>query len=94
MTPKTLAAIIFLLIAAPVAAQPPPGASRNGWSLGVAVISSPEPYVDAENETLFVPALSITAGRFSFRGIAAACAPASPGTTRRTAPFWKVWRTG
>jgi MipA family protein len=70
MTPKALAAIIFLLIAAPAAAQPP--GSRNGWSLGVAVISSPEPYVDADNETLFVPALSITAGRFSFRGIAAA----------------------
>ena len=71
MTPKSLAAIASLLIAASAAAQPP-GASRNGWSLGVAVISSPEPYVDADNETLVVPALSITAGRFSFRGIAAA----------------------
>ena len=68
MAPKVLAALILLLISTVAAGQPP----RNGWSLGVAVISSPEPYVDAENETLFVPALSITAGRFSFRGIAAA----------------------
>ena len=69
MTPKILT-VLSLLIATAAIAQPP-GVSRNGWSLGVAVISSPEPYVDAENETLFVPALSITAGRFAFRGIAA-----------------------
>lgn len=71
MAPKFLATLISVFIAAASAAQPP-GSSRNGWSLGVAVISSPEPYAGADNETLVVPALSITAGRFSFRGIAAA----------------------
>ncbi len=64
------------LAALPAAAQPPSGGPAggppNGWSLGVAVISSPEPYVDADNDVLVVPALSITAGRFSFRGIGAA----------------------
>ncbi len=71
------------LAALPAAAQSPGGPSGgpsggpaggppNGWSLGVAVISSPEPYVGADNDVLVVPALSITAGRFSFRGIGAA----------------------
>lgn len=68
MAPRVLAVLISISIAACAAAQPP----RNGWSLGVAVISSPEPYVGASDETLVVPALSVTAGRFSFRGIAAA----------------------
>lgn len=68
MARQVLAVLIPVLIAASAAAQPP----RNGWSLGVAVISSPEPYVGADDETLVVPALSVTAGRFSFRGIAAA----------------------
>lgn len=67
--------LLGLLLAIPAVAQPPGGPQngpRNGWSLGVAVISSPEPYVGADNDTLVVPALSVTAGRFSFRGIAAA----------------------
>lgn len=71
MAPKVLAVLTVVLLPAAALAQPP-GGSRNGWSLGIAVISSPEPYVDADNETIVVPALSITAGRFSFRGIAAA----------------------
>lgn len=57
------------LLAAPSRAQP--GGPRNGWSLGVGVISSPEPYVGADDELLVIPVLSVTAGRFSFRGIGA-----------------------
>lgn len=67
------------LAALPAAAQPPQGAAEggrggppDGWSLGVAVISSPEPYVGADDDVMVVPALSVTRGRFSFRGIGAA----------------------
>lgn len=63
--------LLTLLLAAADARAQPPG-PRNGWSLGVGVISSPEPYVGAEDELLFIPVLSVTAGRFSFRGIGAA----------------------
>lgn len=72
MAPKVspiLSILIGLLLSLPAAAQP--GGPRNGWSLGVAVISSPEPYAGADNDLLVVPALSVTAGRFAFRGIAA-----------------------
>lgn len=68
-------AVLAWLSTLPAAAQPPEGSSGgppDGWSLGVAVISSPKPYVDADDDVLVVPALSITAGRFSFRGIGAA----------------------
>lgn len=60
-----------ILLSTATLAQPPDFANSNKprWSLGVAVISSPEPYVDADNDVLVVPALSFEYKRFYFRGI-------------------------
>lgn len=41
------------------------------WSLGVGVISSPRPYVDAENETRVIPLLELSYKRFFVRGVMA-----------------------
>lgn len=66
----TLAASAAFLLPAAAPAQPP--GARDGWSLGVGAISSPEPYIGADDEILVIPVLSVTRGRFSFRGIGAA----------------------
>jgi MipA family protein len=58
-----------ILLSTAALAQPPADANKPRWSLGVAVISSPEPYVDADNDVLVVPALSFEYKKFYFRGI-------------------------
>lgn len=70
MTRPIFAAAAVLLSATAAFAQPP-GSDGFRWSLGAAVISSPEPYVGADNDTIVVPALSLSYKRFFFRGIAA-----------------------
>lgn len=57
-----------LLFSATAFAQPP-DTGKPRWSLGVAVISSPEPYVDADSDILVVPAISFEYKKFYFRGI-------------------------
>lgn len=66
--------ILSILLSCTAATAQPPGSRgpRNGWSIGVGAISSPEPYIGADDEILVIPVLSVTAGRFSFRGIGAA----------------------
>jgi MipA family protein len=65
------AAAVFtaILLSTAALAQPPDLGSKPRWSLGVAVISSPEPYVDADSDILVVPALSFEYKKFYFRGI-------------------------
>jgi outer membrane protein len=58
-----------ILLSTAALAQPPDLGNKPRWSLGVAVISSPEPYVDADNDILVVPALSFEYKKFYFRGI-------------------------
>jgi outer membrane protein len=65
-----LSAVLVVLVAGAAEAQPP-DTGKPQWSLGIAVISSPEPYVDAGNETIVVPALAVSYKRFYFRGIGA-----------------------
>lgn len=71
MTRPIFAAAVLLLSAATASLAQPPGSDGFRWSLGAAVISSPEPYVGADNDTIVVPALSLSYKRFFFRGIAA-----------------------
>ncbi len=55
---------------APALAQGPPGAGGGvQWSLGVGVISSPRPYVGAENTTTVIPLLELSYERFFVQGI-------------------------
>lgn len=63
-----LSGVVAQAAEGPAAAQPP-GPDRLRWSLGLAVISSPEPYVGADDELLVVPALNLSYKRFAFRGI-------------------------
>lgn len=70
MTRKIVAATAVLLSVPAIALAQPPGDGLR-WSLGAAVISSPEPYVGADNETIVVPALSLSYKKFFFRGIVA-----------------------
>jgi MipA family protein len=49
----------------------PPDPDKVQWSLGIAAISSPEPYVGADDDLLVVPVLSVSYKRFFFRGISA-----------------------
>jgi outer membrane protein len=72
MPRKLLACVILLLstTATNTAAQPP-DPDEFQWALGAAVINSPEPYVGADDETIVVPALTISYKRFFLRGIAA-----------------------
>lgn len=64
----TLAFLLGLATAAAALAQPP-DPNKPQFALGLAVISSPEPYEGADNETLVVPAISFSYKRFYFRGI-------------------------
>ncbi len=72
---KAFAVGLGLLVAAlwqsPAHAQPPGAESGLRWSLGLAVLSSPRPYVGADNQTRVIPLLEIESGRFYFRGITA-----------------------
>lgn len=70
MARRAVFVFAVLLSAAAVQAQPP-GGKPPRWSLGLAVISSPEPYKGADNDLLVVPALTFEAKRFYFRGILA-----------------------
>ncbi|HEX6865547.1 MAG TPA: MipA/OmpV family protein [Thermoanaerobaculia bacterium] len=71
MTRPVFAAAAVLLFVSTAASAQPPGQEGFQWSLGAAVISSPEPYVGADNETIVVPALSLAYQKFFFRGITA-----------------------
>ncbi len=60
-----------LLGVAPLAAQGPPEPEGLRWSLGLGVISSPRPYVGADNQTRVIPILDLEYKRFYFRGVLA-----------------------
>ncbi len=64
-------ALAFLLGLATSMAAPaqPPDPNKPQLALGVAVISSPEPYRGADDEVLAVPAIMFSYKRFYFRGI-------------------------
>lgn len=68
--PRSLAlATTITLIASSVLAQGPPPSDELQWSLGLGVISSPRPYVDADNETQVIPLVELSYKRFYIRGI-------------------------
>lgn len=67
----TSSILLSAVLSTGIAAAQPPDTGRPQWSLGIAAISSPEPYVGAGNETIVVPALAVSYKRFYFRGIAA-----------------------
>ena len=71
--PRSLAlAATITLAASTVLAQAPPQANDDfRWSLGLGVISSPRPYVDADNETRVIPLVDLSYKRFYIRGISA-----------------------
>lgn len=50
---------------------PRPEPEEVQWSLGLGVISSPRPYVGADNQTRAIPVLDLEYERFYFRGILA-----------------------
>ena len=71
---KTFLRIAFVaLLALPVSATlvtaQPPDPNKPQFGLGVAVISSPEPYKGTSNDTLVVPNISFSYKRFYLRGI-------------------------
>ncbi len=57
--------------AAPAAAQGRPEPEGVQWSTGLGVISSPRPYVGADNQISVIPLLDLEYKRFYFRGILA-----------------------
>lgn len=69
MQRKSLAFAFLLGMTATAALAQPPDPNKPQFALGLAVISSPEPYRGADNETLVIPALSFSYKRFYFRGI-------------------------
>lgn len=68
---RTRISIVFLsfLILAGAAAAQPPDPNKPQFALGLAVISSPEPYRGVDDDPLVVPAISFAYKRFYFRGI-------------------------
>lgn len=68
---SALALLIGVASAAPTFGQAPPEPEGVRWSLGLGVISSPRPYVGAENQTRAIPLLDLEYERFYFRGILA-----------------------
>lgn len=64
-----LAFLLCLASAAHAALAQPPDPNKPQFGLGVAVISSPEPYRGADDETLVIPSISFAYKRFYFRGI-------------------------
>ena len=70
--PRACSILLVIGVAVPaVAQQGPPPSDGPQWSLGVGVISSPRPYVGADNETRVIPLLELEWGRFYFQGIRA-----------------------
>ncbi len=65
-----LALLVALISTGPVEAQGPEPQGVQ-WSLGLGVISSPRPYVGADNQTRVIPVLALDYKRFYFRGIEA-----------------------
>ena len=61
----------LMLATAPAAAQGRPAEQGVRWSLGLGVISSPRPYVGADNQTRVIPVLNLEYKRFYFSGIQA-----------------------
>jgi outer membrane protein len=60
-----------LALAAPVAAQGPPASEGLEVSLGVGVISSPRPYVGADDQLRVIPLIEFASERFYVRGVTA-----------------------
>lgn len=60
-------------LALPVSAQRPPRPSDRDrgaqWSLGLGVVASPRPYVDADDEIMPVPLFGVRAGGFFFETV-------------------------
>lgn len=70
MKKSTFAFLLGLALPTATLAQPP-DPNRPQFALGLAVISSPEPYRGADDDILVVPAISFSYKRFYFRGIQA-----------------------
>lgn len=64
----SIAFLLFLILAGTAAAQPP-DPNKPQFALGLAAISSPEPYRGVDESPLVVPAISFAYKRFYFRGI-------------------------
>jgi outer membrane protein len=61
--------LVLVLVRATAAAAQPPDPNKPQFALGLAVISSPEPYRGVDDDPLVVPAISFSYKRFYFRGI-------------------------
>ena len=78
MSGKTRLGVLLLITSAllvgaagSVGAQARSGSDELEWSLGLGVISSPRPYVGADNQTRVIPLLDLEYRRFYLRGIQA-----------------------
>lgn len=69
--PLVAPAALAVFLSAPAAYAQPPASDRPQLALGVAAISSPEPYAGADDDILVVPAISFSYKQFYFRGITA-----------------------
>ena len=92
-------------------AKPDPsagGGSGRGWALGLGVVSSPRPYVGADNALFPVPLVQYHRGGFFVEGIRvgyrwggrghgdSSCTgrPSSPASIRTTVRSFPGWRSG
>lgn len=66
---RTALSFLLGLVASMAAMAQPPDPNKPQFALGLAVISSPEPYEGADDDVLVVPAISFAYKRFYFRGI-------------------------
>ena len=66
-----ITAALLVGTAGPSDAQARAGGDGLEWSLGLGVISSPRPYVGADNQTRIIPLLDVEYRRFYLRGIQA-----------------------
>lgn len=64
-----LSVLASTLVGATAAAAQPPDPNKPQFALGLAVISSPEPYKGVNDDPLVVPVISFSYKRFYFRGI-------------------------
>ncbi|HBL25304.1 MAG TPA: MipA/OmpV family protein [Acidobacteria bacterium] len=72
MTLRKIPAVLVVTLAlGEAAAAQPPDPNKPQFALGLAAISSPEPYKGASDDLLVVPAISFSYKRFYFRGITA-----------------------
>ena len=70
MRGKKIALALLLGLTTPIAVlAQPPDPNKPQLALGLAVISSPEPYRGADDEVQAVPAITFSYKRFYFRGI-------------------------